>query len=58
MQTLKKIQEFKNALDEPCFWAVNDTPEYFDTSKVKSIRFLNLKKIIKQGAKDGSTHNV
>ena len=47
MQKLKKLPTFKNEADESMFWDENDITEYFDTSKVKSARFPNLKKTTK-----------
>ena len=47
MKTLKKIPDFKNIQDEEKFWQENDTTEYFDTSKAKSVKFSNLKKTTK-----------
>ncbi|HHE05785.1 MAG TPA: hypothetical protein ENK90_01530 [Epsilonproteobacteria bacterium] len=38
---------FRNEEEERAFWEMNDTTEYFDTDKVKKIRFPNLKKTTK-----------
>ena len=47
MQKLKELPTFKNEADESAFWDENDITDYFDTSKVKSARFPNLKKTTK-----------
>ncbi len=47
MKDLKKIPEFKNESEESDFWEKSDTTEYFDMSKAKPVRFLNLKKTTK-----------
>jgi len=47
MQKLKELPTFKNEADESLFWDENDITDYFDTSKVKSARFPNLKKTTK-----------
>jgi len=47
MKTTKTIPTFKNEEEERAFWEVNDATEYFDTSKVKKVRFPNLKKTTK-----------
>jgi len=47
MQKLKELPRFKNEADESAFWDENDITDYFDTSKVKSARFPNLKKTTK-----------
>ena len=47
MKTTKTIPTFKNENEEREFWEQNDTTEYFDTSKVKMVRFPNLKKTTK-----------
>lgn len=47
MKTIKTIPIFKNENEERLFWEDHDTTEYFDTSKVKIVRFPNLKKTTK-----------
>jgi len=47
MKITKTIPTFKNENEEREFWENNDTLEYLDTSKVKMIRFPNLKKTTK-----------
>lgn len=47
MKTTKTIPTFKNESEEKAFWDTHDTTEYFDTSKVKKVRFPNLKKTTK-----------
>ena len=47
MKTTKTIPTFKNENEEKAFWDTHDTTEYFDTSKVKKVRFPNLKKTTK-----------
>ncbi|CAA6824081.1 MAG: Unknown protein [uncultured Sulfurovum sp.] len=47
MKTTKTIPTFKNENKEREFWENHDTTEYFDTSKVKVVRFPNLKKTTK-----------
>jgi len=47
MKTTKTIPTFKNENEEREFWEKNDTLDYFDTSKVKKVRFPNLKKTTK-----------
>jgi len=47
MKTTKTIPTFKNEGEEKAFWDTHDTTEYFDTSKVKKVRFPNLKKTTK-----------
>ena len=44
MKLTKTIPTFKNIEEEKAFWEAHDTTEYFDTSKVKKVRFPNLKK--------------
>jgi len=46
MKTTKTIPTFKDENQEREFWENNDTLDYFDTSKVKMVRFPNLKKSI------------
>ena len=48
MKTTKTIPTFKNESEEKAFWDTHDTTEYFDTSKVKKVRFPNLKKTTKR----------
>jgi len=47
MKTIKTIPTFKNDEEEREFWETHDTTEYIDTSKVKKVRFPNLKKTTK-----------
>ena len=47
MQKLKKLPIFKDEAEESAFWDENDVSDYFDMSKVKSVRFSNLKKTTK-----------
>jgi len=47
MKTTKTIPTFKDENEEREFWEKNDTLEYFDASKVKKVRFPNLKKTTK-----------
>ena len=47
MKTTKTIPIFKDENEEREFWEKNDTLDYFDTSKVKKVRFPNLKKTTK-----------
>ncbi|HHD75455.1 MAG TPA: hypothetical protein ENK95_01370 [Campylobacterales bacterium] len=47
MKTTKPIPTFKDENEEREFWEKHDTTEYFDTSKVKAVRFPNLKKTTK-----------
>ncbi|HIP52030.1 MAG TPA: hypothetical protein EYG94_08090 [Campylobacterales bacterium] len=47
MKTTKTIPTFKDLNEEREFWENHDTTEYFDTSKVKVVRFPNLKKTTK-----------
>ena len=47
MKTIKTIPIFKNETEERIFWENNDTTQYFDTNKVKKVRFINLKKTTK-----------
>ncbi len=44
MKTTKTIPTFKDENEEREFWEKNDTLDYFDASKVKMVRFPNLKK--------------
>jgi predicted DNA binding CopG/RHH family protein len=47
MKTTKTIPTFKNESEEKAFWDTHDTTDYFDTSRVKKVRFPNLKKTTK-----------
>ena len=47
MQKLKKMPLFKNEEEESLFWDSHDVTEYFDMSKARPMRFLNLKKTTK-----------
>jgi len=47
MKKTKIIPTFKDENEEREFWENNDTMDYFDTSKVKKVRFVNLKKTTK-----------
>ncbi len=47
MNKLKKIPEFKNEEEEALFWETHDVNDYFDMSKIKPVRFANLKKTTK-----------
>ena len=47
MKTTKITPTFKNNEEERVFWETHDTTEYFNTSKVKKVRFPNLKKTTK-----------
>ena len=47
MQKLKKLPIFKDEAEESAFWDENDVFDYFDMSKVKPVRFSNLKKTTK-----------
>ncbi len=47
MKPTKIIPIFKDENEEREFWENNDTLDYFDTSKVKKVRFPNLKKTTK-----------
>ncbi|RLF02994.1 MAG: hypothetical protein DRJ64_08745 [Thermoprotei archaeon] len=47
MKTTKTIPIFKDKTEEREFWLEHDTTEYFDTSRVKKVRFPNLKKSTK-----------
>jgi len=44
MKTTKTIPTFKDKNEEREFWEKNDSLDYIDTSKVKKVRFPNLKK--------------
>lgn len=43
VKELKKLPTFKNEEQESAFWDENDVTDYFDMSKVKPVRFSNLK---------------
>ena len=47
MKTTKTIPTLRNENEEREFWENHDTTDYFDTSKVKMVRFPNLKKTTK-----------
>ena len=47
MKTTKTIPIFKDENEEREFWENHDALDYFDTSKVKKVRFPNLKKTTK-----------
>jgi len=47
MKTTKTIPTFKDENEEREFWEKNDTLDYFNASKVKKVRFPNLKKTTK-----------
>ena len=47
MKPTKIIPTFKDENEEREFWKNNDTMDYFDTSKVRKVRFPNLKKTTK-----------
>ena len=47
MKTTKTIPTFKSAKEEREFWENSDTLDYIDSSKVKRVRFSNLKKSTK-----------
>jgi len=47
MKTTKIIPTFKSENEEREFWESNDVLDYIDTSKVKKVRFPNLKKTTK-----------
>jgi len=47
MKTTKTIPTFKDENEEREFWENNDSLDYIDTSKVKKVRFPNLKKTTK-----------
>ena len=47
MKPTKIIPKFKNEQEEREFWENNDTFDYIDISKVKRVRFSNLKKSTK-----------
>jgi len=47
MKTTKIIPTFKSENEEREFWESNDILDYIDTSKVKKVRFPNLKKTTK-----------
>ncbi|MCH9739926.1 MAG: BrnA antitoxin family protein [Epsilonproteobacteria bacterium] len=47
MKPTKTIPTFRDENEEREFWEKNDTIDYFDTSKVRMVRFPNLKKTTK-----------
>ena len=47
MKPTKTIPTFRDENEEREFWEHNDVIDYFDTSKVKRVRFPNLKKTTK-----------
>ena len=47
MKATKTIPTFNNEEEEREFWQNHDATEYIDTSKVKRVRFANLKKTTK-----------
>ena len=47
MKTTKTIPTFKDENEEREFWENHDILDYFDESKVKKVRFPNLKKTTK-----------
>jgi len=47
MKTTKIIPTFKNIEEERVFWETHDTLDYLDETKVKKVRFPNLKKTTK-----------
>ena len=47
MKTTKIIPTFKDENEEREFWENSDTLDYFDASKVRRVRFPNLKKTTK-----------
>jgi len=47
MKTTKTIPTFRDENEERIFGEKHDATEYFDTSKVKMVRFPNLKKTTK-----------
>ena len=47
MKPTKTISIFNDENEERVFWENNDTMDYFDTSKVRKVRFPNLKKTTK-----------
>ena len=47
MKTIKIIPTFKNVEEERVFWETHDTLEYIDETKIKKVRFPNLKKTTK-----------
>jgi len=57
MKPTKTIPTFKNENEEREFWENNDTLDYFDESKVKMVRFPNLKKTTKSYLYSSSFRN-
>ena len=47
MKKLKKIPQFKTEDAEFKFWSKNDSSEYIDLSKLKRVRFPNLRRTTK-----------
>jgi len=47
MKPTKTIPIFKSEVEEREFWENNEALDYFDASKVRSVRFPNLKKTTK-----------
>jgi predicted DNA binding CopG/RHH family protein len=47
MKTIKITPTFKDENEERIFWENNDALDYFEVSKVKKVRFPNLKKTTK-----------
>ncbi|HIP51429.1 MAG TPA: hypothetical protein EYG94_04995 [Campylobacterales bacterium] len=47
MKITKTIPTFRDENEERVFWEKHDATEYFNTSKVKMVRFPNLKKTTK-----------
>ena len=47
MKTTRTIPTFKDETEEREFWEHNDSLDYIDTSKIKRVRFPNLKKTTK-----------
>jgi len=47
MKTTKITPTFKNLEEERVFWETHDTLDYLDETKVKKVRFPNLKKTTK-----------
>lgn len=43
MSKLKQIPEFTSEAEERAFWETNDSTEYLDWNKAKSVKFPNLK---------------
>lgn len=43
MKKFKSIPKFKNEAEEAKFWSMNDSTEFIDWSKAKTVTFSNLK---------------